>query len=167
MPFKNGDNGSVSKAKSVAWGTGLSWGTAVKLGSDSGSAITGMCDCGGEVAVTKQEGFYFVKNNIVTKGTVDFSQQFTWQAGRRPCLVTPFLVIPYGNRIQRYYNEVCESFGPEMNGSLPMEYEGEVMDSKPLLAAVFAPATNEFFFAREGHGADAMRNLHLTINVQK
>lgn len=132
----NADNGSVSKAKSAAWSAtvNLSWGTAVKLGSDSGSAITGMCDMGAEVAVTKQEGIYFLKNDITVKGTVDMSQQYTWYTGRRPCLVTPFLIIPFGGRIQRYYNEVCESFGPEMNGGVPAEYEGDVMDSKPLLA---------------------------------
>lgn len=132
----NADNGSLSKAKSAAWSStvNLSWGTAVKLGSDSGSAITGMCDMGAEIAVTKQEGLYFIKNDITVKGTIDMSQQYTWYTGRRPSLVTPFLIIPFGGRIQRYYNEVCESFGPEMNGGVPSEYEGDVMDSKPLLS---------------------------------
>lgn len=121
-------NGFIAKSPAVAWGTNLQWGTEIKIGNDNWEDLTGGCEYDGYLAVTAMDSVWLVKNDVPEKVSIDLENQWTMNTGRRPCVVPPYLVFPFGNRVERMYQNLVEDFGVERDHGVPARYDGLVMD---------------------------------------
>ena len=128
--------GFISKAPAVSWGTDLTWGTEIKVGSDNWEDLSGICEYDGKIVVTAMDSVWMVDNGYAEKVSIDMQNQWTGFTGRRPAVMPPYLVFPFGNRVQRLYQSIVESFGPERDSSLPKRYDGQVMDNLSLVGGL-------------------------------
>ncbi len=129
-------NGFVSKAPAVTWGTDMTWGTEIKIGNDNWEDLSGGCEYDGKLAVPAMDSIWMVKNGVAEKVSIDMESQWTYYTGRRPTVKPPYLVFPFGNRAQRLYNNIVESFGPERESGVPKKYDGEIMDNLTLVGGL-------------------------------
>lgn len=132
----NSDLGFVAKAPAVDWGNNLVFGTEIKVGGDNWEDLTGVSEYDGKMAVMAMDGAWMVKNGVAEKVSIDMQSQWTHNTGRRPCVMPPYLVFPFGNRIQRLYSSIVESFGPERDSALPARYDGQIMDNLSLVGGL-------------------------------
>lgn len=132
----NGDLGFIAKAPAADWGTNLVFGTEIKIGFDNWEDLSGACEYDGKIAVTAMDSLWLVKNGTPEKVSIDMENQWTYNTGRRPTVMPPYLVFPFGNRIQRMYQNIVESFGPERDSGVPKVYDGNIQDSLSLVGAL-------------------------------
>ena len=132
----NGDQGYIAKAPAVAWGTDLTFGTEIKVASDNWEDLSGAVEYDGKMAVTAMDSLWMIQNGYAEKVSIDMQSQWTGYTGRRPTVVPPYLVFPFGNRIQRMYQSIVESFGPERDSALPKRYDGQVMDNLSIVGGL-------------------------------
>lgn len=132
----NGDLGFIAKAPAAVWGTNLVFGTEIKVGGDNWEDLSGACEYDNKIAVTAMDSVWMVKNGVAEKVSIDMQSQWTRFTGRRPTVVPPYLVFPFGNRSQRLYSNIVESFGPERESSIPKRYDGQVMDNLSLVGGL-------------------------------
>lgn len=129
-------NGFIAKAPAVSWGTNLTWGTEIKIGLDNFEDLTGGIEYDGKFVVTAMDSLWMVRNGVPDKVSIDMENQWTLNTGRRPSILPPYLVFPFGNRVQRLYNNLVENFGPERDYGLPQRYDGLVMDTLALVGGL-------------------------------
>lgn len=132
----NGDQGYIAKAPAVAWGTDLTFDTEIKVASDNWEDLSGAVEYDGKLAVTAMDSLWMIQNGYAEKVSIDMQSQWTGFTGRRPTVVPPYLVFPFGNRVQRMYQNIVESFGPERDSALPKRYDGQVMDNLSLVGGL-------------------------------
>jgi len=132
----NGDLGFIAKAPATVWGTNLVYGTEIKVGGDNWEDLSGGCNYDNKLAVTAMDSVWLIKNGYAEQVSIDMQSQWTRFTGRRPTVVPPYLVFPFGNRIQRLYGNIVESFGPERESSIPKRYDGQVMDNLTLVGGL-------------------------------
>lgn len=129
-------NGFIAKAPAPSWGTNLTWGTEIKIGLDNFEDLTGGIEYDGKFVVTAMDSVWMVRNGVPDKVSIDMESQWTLNTGRRPAILPPYLVFPFGNRVQRLYNNLVENFGPERDYGLPARYDGLVMDNLALVGGL-------------------------------
>jgi hypothetical protein len=129
-------NGFIAKAPAVSWGTNLTWGTEINIGLDNFEDLTGGIEYDGKFVVTAMDSIWMVRNGVPDKVSIDMESQWTLNTGRRPAILPPYLVFPFGNRVQRLYNNLVENFGPERDYGLPARYDGLVMDNLALVGGL-------------------------------
>ncbi|RMF74984.1 MAG: hypothetical protein D6740_01565 [Alphaproteobacteria bacterium] len=124
----NGGSGAVSMAPEGSWTNALSFGSEIGVGGTE-MDITGMAVFDGKVAVLKSDSIWMVYNEVPDKLNLDL-KAYSLRNGRRPVLMPPYLVFPYGRGVERLYKNLMEDFGP--NRSLPMRYQGYFVDGDML-----------------------------------
>ena len=129
-------NGFIAKAPAVSWGNNLTWGTEINIGLDNFEDLTGGIEYDGKFVVTAMDSVWMVRNGVPDKVSIDMESQWTLNTGRRPAILPPYLVFPFGNRVQRLYNNLVENFGPEKDAGLPARYDGLVMDNLALVGGL-------------------------------
>src|SRR5574340_717382 len=132
----NGDQGYIAKAPAATWGNSLVFGAEISIGSDNWEDLSGAVEYDGKMAVTAMDSLWMVQNGYAEKVSIDMQSQWTGFTGRRPTVLPPYLVFPFGNRVQRMYQSIVESFGPERDSTLPKRYDGQVMDNLTLVGGL-------------------------------
>jgi hypothetical protein len=128
--------GFVSKAIATAWGTGLTWKSAIYIDGNNEQEITGIVIYDSKLTVLKMDSIWFVQNDKPQPSSLNIDLQYSLYTGRRPGIMTPYLIFPFGNRVERLYGSIVEDFGPERDNGLPAIYDGVVMDTLPAVGAL-------------------------------
>jgi hypothetical protein len=126
---RNGkDNNDVAGAVQPAWATDLVFDTPadITLGSKE-QDITGLLRWGNKVGVLCMDRIWALLDSVPD---LIGSWESSWDSntGRRPVLMSSYLVFPKGNNLFRLVGDLLEDFGPESYDGLPRRYSGQYVD---------------------------------------
>ncbi len=128
----NGDAKSLQRAPAAAWGTNLTLDTETKIGGIE-EDLAGLADWEESWAATLTGSIWLVNKSTGVPDKLSADLQLrAEQNGVNPAVMSPYLVFPYGNGIERLFNNIMEDFGPETIDGLPDGYGGSVTDSLPI-----------------------------------
>jgi hypothetical protein len=127
----------VSYAPAVAWGTDLTFGTAIKIGSTD-SDITALTIYNGDVCVGKEDGLYCIKNDVPER--IDLDLQWLRQPTncKRMKVWGVYLMLPWGDGLERLYGLQVDDMGPNRGEGLPSGRQGQIADMCPAPGQLFA-----------------------------
>ncbi len=126
---RNGQtNNDVAAAVQPAWATDLVFDSPadITLGSKE-QDINGLLRWGNKVGITCIDRLWALLSGVPDMIT---SWESSWDAntGRRPVLMSSYLVFPKGNNLLRLVGDILEDFGPESFDGLPRRYSGQYVD---------------------------------------
>lgn len=132
-----GLNYEVSNAGLQAWGTALTFGTAIRVGSGD-SRITSVAVYDDRLFVGKEDGIWAIESSVPRQVPVDFSSLRSSGNCKRMIAWNLFLIFPLLHGLERLYGTQVDDFGPNKGEGLPSGRNGPIVDLLPLPGMVLA-----------------------------
>lgn len=132
---QNGTDCAISKAEAKDWGTSLTWGDDIEIG-DLERTINGLIDYDEQIAAIKSDGVWLVQEGYAKKTSMNFGSRWGTNIGRRPAIMTPYLVVPFDEKLERMYGTIFEDYGPDVDNGIPDYQNGAVMDTLPVVGGL-------------------------------
>jgi hypothetical protein len=120
-------NNQVSYATTQAWGTDLTFGTAISVGAND-YKVTGMCVYNSEVYIGKEDGLYSIKNDVPERLDIDLQWLTQTNNCRRMKGWGVYLMLPWGDGLERMYGMQVDDMGPNRDKGLPAGRQGQIVD---------------------------------------
>ena len=132
----NGTTMSVARSVVKAWGTNLTFGTAITVGNIN-SKITGMLDYNGQLWVFKEDSFWTISNDRASRVNVGLDAMPDDNNGIAPVAHNLFLYFPWSHSVERFYSGTLDDVGPWKGAGLPSGRTGPVSSMEPAIAWIF------------------------------
>jgi hypothetical protein len=130
-------NVSASRATAVAWGTNLTFGGAIRVGSNAAEA-TNMLDYDNMVFVFKEDGIYAINNDRPDKLSADFGTQMDTINGAAAGVHSPFLYLSFMFSLERLYGRTLDDVGPVKGSGMPTGRQGPITALLPIVKYIVA-----------------------------
>ena len=127
----------VSSAAVVAWGTDLTFGTAITPGTTQ-YLITNLIDYNGVLYVLKEDSLWTIVNNKPARVNVGLESSPHQYNGQAACVNGLFLYFNYMHSIERLYGSTLDDVGPWRGTGIPAGRNGVVSKLISAFAWVFA-----------------------------
>ena len=132
----NGTTMSVARSVVKAWGTNLTFGTAITVGNIN-SKITGMLDYNGQLWVFKEDSLWTISNDRASRVNVGLDAMPDDNNGIAPVAHNLFLYFPWSHSVERFYSGTLDDVGPWKGAGLPSGRTGPVSSMEPAIAWIF------------------------------
>ncbi|MHA2069797.1 MAG: choice-of-anchor R domain-containing protein, partial [Candidatus Thorarchaeota archaeon] len=134
------DQTSVSKAEDVNWGTDLTFGSGIPVGTRD-HLITGLVQYNGKLWVGKEDGLWFIDFD----GSYDraYPLQIGLEAMSEPenCRTMfakdLFLLFNWSNSLERLYGSTVDDIGPWRGAGMVERARGPIVDGIPVIGWMF------------------------------
>jgi len=121
----NGTTVQISRATTQAWGTDLTFGTGIPVGSTQ-FAITGMTDYNGDLYVGKEDSLWKVVDDVPSRIPVGLASSPHPNNGIAMRVVGFFLYFSYMHSVERLYGTTLDDVGPWQGSGIPAGRTGVV-----------------------------------------
>jgi hypothetical protein len=121
----------VAAAPVVAWGTNLTFATAINVGT-SDYQITSLLIYDSDLWVGKEDSLWSVKANVPEQIPVDFSSLAGEENCRRMKKFNVYLFFPVQYGLERLYGLQVDDMGPNRGEGLPSGRQGPIADILPM-----------------------------------
>lgn len=125
--FRAASDNQVSYSDVKAWGTNLSFGTAIKVGTTD-YPITALLVYDSDVWVGKEDSLWSIKADVPEEIPVDFSSLAGADNCRRMVKWNVYLFFPLGYGLERLYGLQVDDMGPNRDEGLPDGRQGPIAD---------------------------------------
>jgi len=132
----NGTTMSVARSAVKAWGTNLTFGTAITVGNIN-SKITGLLDYNGQLWVFKEDSVWTISNDRAARVNVGLEAMPDDNNGIAPIAHNLFLYFPWSHSVERFYSGTLDDVGPWRGAGLPSARTGPVSSMEPAIAWIF------------------------------
>lgn len=121
----------LSAANLVDWGTNLTFGTAMRVGSED-SRITGLVVYDDHLYIGKEDGLWAIEDDVVRHLPVHFEALRSQDNCAAMVPWNLYLIFPILHSLQRMYSSTVDDFGPNIGRGLPTERQGPISAILPL-----------------------------------
>lgn len=132
----NSSTGTVSSAVPADYGTDLTWSTGISVGASAGYNITGLVEYDRKLQVFKADSLWQIADDKAEKITLPISTQSNINNGKKPAIMTPYLVFPVGMGLEKMVGTQVEEFSPWAKDGLPFIYNGYVNCITPVIGGL-------------------------------
>lgn len=125
----------ISNAGIQAWGTDLTFNTALRVGS-SDNRITSITVYDDHLYIGTYSGLYALQEEIVRQVPVDFSALREIRNCQNMTTWNLYLIFPLLESLERLYGTQVDDFGPNIGEGLPSGRQGTISSILPLPGAL-------------------------------
>ena len=128
----------VSKSAIKAWGTSLSFGTAVVVGeSGDNSGVTGMTGYNDALWVFKKNSVWSVRLNRASKLDIGLDDIISGWTGKAATAHGLYLYFAYATSLEQLYGSTVSDVGPGHGSGLPSDRVGNVSALESVFSKLF------------------------------
>jgi hypothetical protein len=122
----NGSTVQVSRAEAKSWGTDLTFGTNIDVGTKQ-FLITGFTDYDGQLVVTKEDSVWTIVNDIPLRKNVGLGSSPHPDNGKAVTSLGLFLYFNYMHSLEQLNGSTLSDIGPWRGSGIPSGFTGTIV----------------------------------------